>query len=232
MGRWLNVDPLAGKYPSISPYVYGANNPINLLDPDGMKIINRNDSLASEMSSEMNNGDKDYYQSLDDSNEEFEFMDVYNGYQIIKEARKYITNLPYVRSAASLIEGADCSGFVWAILRAKDIKVPNIKYTTEVAFSEETIMGLGSPVQSVDPNNGQTPIWGDVYVWRFKNDEGRMEGHMGFIDPVPIKMAPDGRGNFFDKGYLLSVRSGYGNVHYGRLSWFGNGTIPKHYRPR
>ena len=37
-GRWFSVDPLAHKYYSISPYVYCANNPVNLIDPDGKKI--------------------------------------------------------------------------------------------------------------------------------------------------------------------------------------------------
>lgn len=32
---WLNVDPLAEKYPSWSPYAYCGNNPINYFDPDG-----------------------------------------------------------------------------------------------------------------------------------------------------------------------------------------------------
>ncbi|MFV0304116.1 MAG: hypothetical protein ACK5IC_01380 [Moheibacter sp.] len=36
---WLSVDPLAEKYPSISPYAYVANNPINAIDPDGRDII-------------------------------------------------------------------------------------------------------------------------------------------------------------------------------------------------
>jgi RHS repeat-associated protein len=36
LGIWLSVDPLASKYPSLSPYVYAANNPINLFDPNGM----------------------------------------------------------------------------------------------------------------------------------------------------------------------------------------------------
>ncbi len=39
MQLWLNVDPLAEKYPSLSPYVYVANNPINAIDPDGRDII-------------------------------------------------------------------------------------------------------------------------------------------------------------------------------------------------
>ncbi len=32
---WLSVDPLAHKYPSLSPYVFTGNNPIMLVDPDG-----------------------------------------------------------------------------------------------------------------------------------------------------------------------------------------------------
>ena len=32
---WLSVDPMAHKYPSLSPYVYCANNPVKLVDPDG-----------------------------------------------------------------------------------------------------------------------------------------------------------------------------------------------------
>ena len=35
---WLSVDPLADKYPSMSPFMYTAGNPVMLVDPDGMRI--------------------------------------------------------------------------------------------------------------------------------------------------------------------------------------------------
>ena len=38
-GRWTTMDPLAEKYYSISPYAYCGNNPVNLIDPDGMWIF-------------------------------------------------------------------------------------------------------------------------------------------------------------------------------------------------
>ena len=34
-GTWLSVDPLADKYPNISPYAYCMWNPVNYIDPDG-----------------------------------------------------------------------------------------------------------------------------------------------------------------------------------------------------
>ena len=40
MTMWLSVDPLADKYPSISPYAYCVWNPVKLTDPDGMDTLN------------------------------------------------------------------------------------------------------------------------------------------------------------------------------------------------
>ena len=36
---WLSVDPLAEKFPSISPYTYCLNNPITMMDPDGRYAV-------------------------------------------------------------------------------------------------------------------------------------------------------------------------------------------------
>ncbi len=35
---WLSVDPMSDKYPSMSPYMYCAGNPVILVDPDGREI--------------------------------------------------------------------------------------------------------------------------------------------------------------------------------------------------
>ncbi len=47
MTMWLSVDPMADKYPSISPYAYCAWNPVKLVDPDGRDIYRLNTSDGS-----------------------------------------------------------------------------------------------------------------------------------------------------------------------------------------
>ncbi len=39
---WLSVDPLAEKYPSMSPYNYVVNNPVRYIDPTGMFCVDAN----------------------------------------------------------------------------------------------------------------------------------------------------------------------------------------------
>ncbi len=38
VARWLGVDPLADKYPDVSPYVYCEDNPLMYVDPDGRYV--------------------------------------------------------------------------------------------------------------------------------------------------------------------------------------------------
>ncbi|MFP5471665.1 MAG: RHS repeat-associated core domain-containing protein [Bacteroidia bacterium] len=52
---WLSVDPLADKYPNMSPYIYTANNPVNYIDPDGRKITDPIDRLKSYISDNISN---------------------------------------------------------------------------------------------------------------------------------------------------------------------------------
>lgn len=59
MGGWINVDPMAEKYYSISPYVYCVNNPVNFIDPNGM-WIQHSDSTGSYRYS---NGQWEKYQT-------------------------------------------------------------------------------------------------------------------------------------------------------------------------
>ena len=44
LSLWLSVDPMADKYPSLSPYNYCAWNPIKIVDPDGDSIKLKGDA--------------------------------------------------------------------------------------------------------------------------------------------------------------------------------------------
>jgi RHS repeat-associated protein len=54
---WLSVDPMAGKYPGMSAYMYCAGNPVVLVDPDGREIDEWNFNVnTGEMTWESNKG--------------------------------------------------------------------------------------------------------------------------------------------------------------------------------
>ena len=46
---WLSVDPLADKYPYISPYAYCNWNPVKNIDPDGMYFDEANEIIAQKI---------------------------------------------------------------------------------------------------------------------------------------------------------------------------------------
>ena len=53
MTMWLSVDPMADKYPGISPNAYCAWNPVKLVDPDGREVINRHTKNIENLKKEI-----------------------------------------------------------------------------------------------------------------------------------------------------------------------------------
>jgi hypothetical protein len=47
LGRWLNTDPLAEKFPDQSPYSYSFNSPIRFADPDGKEPKSKTEVILS-----------------------------------------------------------------------------------------------------------------------------------------------------------------------------------------
>ena len=75
MTMWLSVDPLADKYPSISPYAYCAWNPVKLVDPDGNELTDFYDAATGEHLKHVDDGideaiaiDRTVFNALEDDN--------------------------------------------------------------------------------------------------------------------------------------------------------------------
>ena len=63
---WLSVDPLADKYPSMSPYNYCAWNPVELVDPDGRDFdLNTENKYIKPYEAELTRR-IDYFRSISD----------------------------------------------------------------------------------------------------------------------------------------------------------------------
>ncbi|MBQ9658437.1 MAG: RHS repeat-associated core domain-containing protein [Clostridia bacterium] len=62
ISMWLSTDPMADKYPSLSPYNYCANNPIKLIDPNGEEIwVAKQDNGTYKITNGIQNKDKGIY---------------------------------------------------------------------------------------------------------------------------------------------------------------------------
>lgn len=61
ISRWYSLDPLAAKYPAISPYAFCANSPIYFVDTDGQQIKPANNEASDLVASYT----QKYYEALD-----------------------------------------------------------------------------------------------------------------------------------------------------------------------
>ena len=60
---WLSVDPMSDKYASLSPYVYCADNPVKLVDPNGEEIGDYFSMSGRYLGTDGKNDDKIYFVS-------------------------------------------------------------------------------------------------------------------------------------------------------------------------
>ncbi len=83
---WLSVDPLANKYPSMSPYMYCAGNPVMLVDPFGMDIINAYEKENKEAETKRNKA-KETFDSFNGNKKADGYKDAKSNYN--KANRQY-----------------------------------------------------------------------------------------------------------------------------------------------
>ncbi len=90
LSGWLSVDPMSDKYPSLSPYCYSADNPVVLVDPNGMWIGDYYDENGNWMCNDGINDNRVYQAS--------ENGDVTFGVGILKKTQfNYIGNVDEIK---------------------------------------------------------------------------------------------------------------------------------------
>lgn len=101
LGRWLTIDPLAGKYPNLSSYNFVANSPIIFVDPDGKIII---DSDGNEVNVKIS-----YNKEYDSYSATFEFAKGTSGKvkrDFKKNGGRIISAMIQVENARNLVQMA------------------------------------------------------------------------------------------------------------------------------
>ena len=77
--RWTTMDPLAEKYYSISPYIYCAGNPMNLVDLKGEKVVPTSLKELNMIKDTLPEDARDYVQLNDDGEIDINLMKMYKG---------------------------------------------------------------------------------------------------------------------------------------------------------
>ena len=78
MTMWLSVDPMADKYPNISPYAYCAWNPVKLVDPDGRDVLPMSEESYQMILSSLPEEARPYVQRNADGFIDKELMNSFN----------------------------------------------------------------------------------------------------------------------------------------------------------
>ena len=106
MTAWLSVDPMADKYPGLSPYAYCAWNPVKLVDPDGrdgvLKVDGKNLTIQLTINyspTNLANVNKQFGYTL--SNLQNDFNDYLKNTEIDYKGTKYTVSFDIVFNEVS-----------------------------------------------------------------------------------------------------------------------------------
>ena len=96
---WLSVDPMAAKYPSLSPYTYCADNPVRCVDPNGDSIINAYKDSYDYFLQQYNLAKKKYL-NIDNNKDPVEYSNVKNEYDKASQDLKDVSVLYKIAEVA------------------------------------------------------------------------------------------------------------------------------------
>ncbi|MBL0106947.1 MAG: RHS repeat-associated core domain-containing protein [Ignavibacteria bacterium] len=155
IGRWGTTDPLLNKYPSISPYNYTLNDPLVLIDPNGLWIADYN-SEKNKISVTAEEGDnlQGLYNQLgisaDDFAKTYNINDIDN-YNVESGVSNFdITNYVLANSKFDAsFTGSNCHGFVYV----------------SKGLNENEVSISGLEIGSKINNLNSEPLTGDIAIF-------------------------------------------------------------------
>ena len=191
--RWNSMDPLAEKYYSISPYVYCAGNPVNLVDLDGESTkVKRNEDGTYEVVGV----------DLSDKSHKIYVVEYVDG-----EWRDTKEIIGYSASLYSFIDDDDVTPMVGAIINPNDF--------SGITFMEDLMSNLRPLVNYMIkglPN----------FKYDFKKTNGGWTIQFGnkidFYRAMPIHSFSSGRNVYGTARDIGNILAGYYAAAYG-ITW-------------
>ena len=104
----MSGDPLAEKYPHLSPYAYCSCNPVNFVDPDGRRIVT---SLRNQSSLEQ--------YSWQFHNDQWQFINTISSEPYKIGTNEYLDNLSY--DLTSLMRGSSGASMITSLSEMSDV---------------------------------------------------------------------------------------------------------------
>ncbi len=141
MTMWLSVDPMADKYPNISPYAYCAWNPIKLVDPDGEEIwiVGDDGNTYQYKDGKIYTQDGKLYEGNDDFTNKItnclnDMSSSLEGCVVISQLEASETKYTYINKPASNSDVGGCFSDKTQELKVKDANYGSIAHETFHAY--------------------------------------------------------------------------------------------------
>ena len=179
--RWTTPDPMAEKYYSISPYVYCAGNPVNIVDPDGKDWVTKKGSYDFEWMDEVTNSQlvpEGYEYVGSQNNDILSYMGLPN--EMITEESTMIGHIP-------LSQNGSIAGFI-APTVTTHLSITTITDTAYNNASDKNKQGKvfkGIQVKSVliSPNMKDIEVISRMYI---STDSGTFESKYSLVTEPSI----------------------------------------------
>ena len=161
LGRWLSIDPLAAKYPNLSPYNFVGNSPILFVDYDGrdygVYVDHANKTIIVKAT---------FYTTRNVSNDQSQIS--MHNYNRAVLAGEYYENL----KAQYIVKNDQGESFVYTISFDIDVREPET--TVPVAHEKATVDPEGNMFHAGAPGRHVTTLEGNRTGPTIKNIDGEI----------------------------------------------------------